>query len=187
MIVKPKKLLILVLSIAFFSVNAQTHHAEGGGHEQLHKFSLITANSLIRNSLSLDGNNTLIVPTFGFNYDYYFNAKWGAGIHSDILLQQFKVETHKTDNILVRDNPVALCGMLNYKPSHNFVLMGGFGYELEKHETLNIFRFGVGYEIPIQNNWEIGFDLEYDIKINAYGALMFGVVFSKIYPRLKNH
>ena len=162
-------------------ITAQSEHEKHvTHHSKQHKITLITANSFVQNSISLQPNELLIVPTFGFNYDYFFHDKWRVGLHTDVLLQQYKIESHDNKDILTRENPVALCAMLVYKPLSRFIVVGGFGQEFEKNHTLNMIRLGIGYEIPIQKHWEIGFDLEYDYKFKTYGTWMIGVGFSKI-------
>jgi hypothetical protein len=127
-----------------------------------------------------EGHSLLLVPVFGFNYDYFFHNSWGIGLHNDLVLQQYKVEKHHDSEELVRENPVAICGIISYKPHHRWTLLGGYGVELEKNENINLFRFGLEYGIPLKDHWELGFNIEYDYKIKAYSSILFGVVFSKL-------
>lgn len=145
------------------------------------------ANSFIPNSFLPETDKILVVPTFGLNYDFIFHPKFGIGCHTDILLQQFKVEKHQDKQAIIRDNPIALCGMFVYKPWHQMCVVAGYGQEFEKHENLHMVRFGVEYEIPIRKNWELSFDLEYDYKFNTYGSLMFGVGFRKLLFSKNSH
>ena len=73
-----------------------------------HKLTAMMGNAFIDNSFSNQTNDILIVPAFGLNYDYIFKCGWGLGLHSDILLQQFKAEVHGDDEEIIRENPVAL-------------------------------------------------------------------------------
>ena len=159
------------------------HHKDTEHGRSGHKITLLMANSFIHNSFSDQTNNILIVPTFGFNYDYFFNARWGIGLHTDILLQQYKVEKHGGNEEILRENPVAICGMAVFKPHHRWILMAGYGVEVEKHESFQMIRAGVEYGIPLPKHWELGFTLEFDYKINTYSSLMFGVGFSKMLGR----
>ena len=151
------------------------HHGSG------HKITLVMANSMIHNSLSEQNNGILIVPTFGLNYDYFFNPKWGLGLHTDILLQQFKIEKHGEQGEIVRENPVGIAGMLLFKPHHRWTLMAGYGVELEKHESFQMIRTGVEYGIELPKHWELGFSLEFDYKIKTYSSFMFGIGFSRLF------
>ena len=135
--------------------------------------------SLLDNSFSDQTDEILIVPALGINYDYFLNTKWGLGLHTDVILQQFKVESHDNHEQIIRENPVGLVGMVLFKPHHRWTLMAGYGLELEKHENFQIIRTGVEYGIELPKHWELGFSLEFDYKIKTYSSLMFGIVFSK--------
>jgi len=141
---------------------------------------MVIANSIVTNNATENSDGIFVVPTFGLNYDYFFNPSWGIGLHNDIVLQQFKVERHDDERELIRQNPVAMCGIISIKPHHRWTLLGGYGIELEKNENISLFRFGLEYAIPLKDNWELCFSAEYDHKIKAYSSFMFGVGFSKI-------
>lgn len=169
--------LLLVFTICSLSVQAEDeheHHSVNGA-----RLTGIMAYSLINNGFSSETDDILVVPTVGLNFDYYLSEKWGLGIHSDILLQQFKVEKHDDHEEIIRENPIALCAMGIYKPHHRWALFAGYGIEIEKHENLNLVRFGAEYGIPLPKHWEVALSMEYDYKFNSYGALMFGIGFSK--------
>lgn len=174
--------LLLLFIVAIIQTYAQdeTHEKHAKTHDaKFHKLGLVMANSLITNSVE-NANETLIVPTFGFNYDYWFSHQWGIGLHSDLVLQQYKVERHHDQSVLERENPVALCAIVSYEPFPRWIFMGGYGIELERNENINLFRFGLEYGIPLPNHWDLGINMEYDHKIKAYSSFMFGVVFSKL-------
>ena len=179
-----KKFVLLIIFFTTISKAICQHESIGNNipeHEApFHKISLVMANSLISNNVEENSNTLLLVPTFGVNYDYFFHKRWGIGLHNDILLQQYKVERHDNKEELERENPVAVCGILSFKPHHRWTLLGGYGVELEKNESINLFRFGVEFGIPLKDHWELGFNAEYDHKIKAYSSFMFGVGFSKI-------
>ena len=154
-------------------------HDPGAGHKG-HKITLIMGNSLIDNSFSDQSNQILIVPTFGFNYDFFINSKWGLGVHTDILLQQFKVEKHGSHEEIIRENPIGLMGMALFKPHHRWILLAGYGIEIEKHENFQMIKAGVEYGLALPKHWEVGFGLEFNYKIKTSNSLMFGIGFSKM-------
>jgi hypothetical protein len=172
-------------------VAAQNHEEIGDSlhdidvehNESGHKITLVMAYSFIHNSITDQSNGILIVPTIGHNYDYFFNGRWGLGLHADILLQQYKIEKHEDREEILRENPVGLAGMVLFKPHHRWTLMAGYGIEIEKHENFQVIRTGVEYGIKLPKNWELGFSLEFDYKINTYSSLMFGLGFSKMLGR----
>lgn len=180
--IRPLKLLlvILVFIVGITSIKAEDeiHSVKGA------RLTGIMAYSLIDNGFISETNGLLVVPTVGLNFDYYLTEKWGLGIHSDILLQQFKAEKHDGHAEIIRDNPVAFCAMGLFKPHERWALFAGYGVEFEKHENLNLVRFGAEYGIPLPKHWEVVLSMEYDYKFNSYGALMFGIGFSK---GLKKH
>jgi len=178
-------LLFLLLIIPGLALLAQSH--EGANHQEHgssgHKITLVVANSLIDNSFTGQTNDVLIVPTFGINYDYFVTSKWGLGLHTDILLQQYKIEKHDGEDEIIRENPVGMAAMVLFKPHHRWVLMAGYGVELEKNENFQVIRAGLEYGIPLPKHWELGFTLEFDYKINTYSSFIFGVGFSKMLGR----
>ena len=80
------------------------------------RLTAIMGYSLIDNSFLPESNDILIVPTIGLNFDYFVTEDWGLGLHSDILLQQFKVETHNGHEEIIRENPITLAAMGLFKP-----------------------------------------------------------------------
>ena len=156
-------------------------HAEHEGLSHKHKVTLVMANSFLKNDFEDNSNSILIVPTFGLNYDFFFHEKWGVGFHSDIVLQQFKVESHDGHEELIRENPVALCAVGLFKPLPSLTLIAGYGIEIEKHENIQLLRLGVEYGFHLPGNWELGFALEYDRKINTYNSWVLGAGFSKLF------
>jgi hypothetical protein len=148
-----------------------------------HKLTIIMANALIDNSFSDETNDLLLVPAIGLNYDYFINSKWGLGIHSDILIQQFKIEKHGHDEEIIRENPISVCGMLLFKPHHRWTLFTGYGVEMEKNENFQLFRLGTEYAIDLPKKWEVEFSLEFDYKPDAYNTVLFGIGFSKLFSK----
>ncbi len=98
-------------------INETSHndpHAEHVG--PAHRVTLVMASSFLKNHVDESTNKVLVVPTYGLNYDFLFHPKWGVGLHTDIVLQQFKVEKHEGHEVLIRENPVALCAVGLFKP-----------------------------------------------------------------------
>ena len=152
-----------------------------GNSAQKHRVTLVMANSFLKNQIDESTNDILVAPTFGLNYDYFFHSNWGVGLHTDIVLQQFKVEKHGGHVELSRENPVALCAVGLFNPFPSLGLLAGYGIELEKHENIQLLRFGVEYGFHLPGNWELGFALEFDAKLNAYNSWIFGAGFSKLF------
>jgi hypothetical protein len=161
-----------------------SHKDQNPEHEGLshrHRVTLVMANSFLKNQVDENTNDILLVPTFGLNYDFFFHQKWGVGLHTDIVLQQFKVEKHDGHEELIRENPVALCAVGLFKPLPSLTLIAGYGIEIEKHENIQLLRLGVEYGFHLPGNWELGFALEFDKKINTYNSWVLGAGFSKLF------
>jgi len=170
-------LICLIVMIPFS--NAQ--HAEDSHNTSGHRVTAVMAYSFLKNQVNEGADNILVVPTVGLNYDFRIRPKWGMGLHSDIVLQQYKVEKHGEDEILVRENPVTICVVGLYELLPSFMLMAGYGIEFESHENIQMLRLGVEYGFHIPGNWELGFALEFDWKIKTYNSWVFGVGFSKLF------
>jgi hypothetical protein len=177
------KLIPLICALLLLSVfvQAEDEHTTEQAHHSVQgpRITAIMGYSFINNSFVSESNELLVVPTIGLNFDYFLNEKWGLGLHSDLVMQQFKVEKHDGHEELIRENPIAVCGMGIYKPHERWALLLGYGVEIEKHENLQMIRIGGEYGIPLPKHWEVSFTLEYDYKINSYGAMMFGIGFSR--------
>lgn len=182
-IVGSVKLFSLVCVLLLLNLLVQAQHENPTQHTEHSstgaRITGVMGYSVINNTIDSEPNSLLIVPTIGLNFDYYLNEKWGLGLHSDVVLQQYKVEAHDGHEELIRDNPIAICGMGIYKPHERWALFLGYGVEVEKHENLQMIRLGCEYGIPMPKHWEVCLSLEYDYKINNYGAMMFGIGFSK--------
>ena len=176
---------LLLISRFGLAQHEEGSHELNDANAAQHKITLVMAYSLITNNVDEGTNAILVVPTFGLNYDFLFHPKWGVGLHSDIILQQFKVEKHEGNEELIRENPVAVCLVGLFKPAPKLSLLAGYGVEIETHENLQIIRIGAEYGIHLPKNWELGLMLEYDIKLKTYGTFMFGVGFSKIFSKSK--
>ena len=177
---------VIFLTVIIPVSNAQHgDEADGmlhGDHGETHnKVTLVLANSFLINDFEDNPNSILIVPTFGLNYDFFFHQKWGVGFHTDIVAQQYKVEKHDGHEELIRENPVALCAVGLFKPLPSLTLIAGYGIEIEKHENIQLLRLGVEYGFHLPGNWELGFALEFDRKINTYNSWVFGAGFSKLF------
>ena len=180
-------IIILAVIVLPFSNAQHGGPAEGipnTSHEGVvHKVTLMMANSFLENQVDENTNNVMVVPTYGLNYDVLFHHKWGAGLHSDVVLQQFKVERHEGHEELIRENPVALCVVGLFKALPPLTLIAGYGVEFEKHENIQLFRIGVEYGFHLPGNWELEFALEFDRKFNTYNSWVFGVGFCKLFMK----
>lgn len=123
------------------------------------------------------GKKVYIMPTWGFDVDYYFHPRWSVAVQGDIKLQSFDVE--EGSQVLERNHPVAFAGVLHYHALRHWSFFLGPGYELEEHENLFLVKVGTEYSFEISENFEIALNLIYENKRDVYDALTFGVAFNK--------
>lgn len=138
------------------------------------------ANSHIPSADNLDGQSAVfIVPTWGLNYDFWLSEKWAIGLHTDLVLQQFKIKEKESAQVIERSNPLAVTGVALFKPWEKWTALLGLGREFEKNESFNMLSVGVEYGIELPDSWELNVNLIFDSKIEAYDTWMFGIGFSK--------
>jgi len=60
-------------------------------------------------------------------------------------------------------------------------LLAGAGMEFSSHKDFKVIQFGLEFPFHIPNNWEIFGALLYDININAYQSISFGIGIAKLF------
>lgn len=155
-------------------INAQ--EAESTEHKPKIRGAIMMANSHVPNAFQ--GERKLaIIPTWGFDVDYFFHPRWSVAVQGDIKLASFEVE--ESEVMLERSNPVALAGVLHYHALRHWSFYAGPGIELEKSENLFLVRIGTEYSIEITENFEIALNLIYENKDEVYDTWSFGIAFNK--------
>lgn len=123
------------------------------------------------------GRKVTIIPTWGFDVDYFFHPRWSLAIQGDIKLQSFEVEDGQTQ--LTRTNPIAFTGVIHYHALKHWSFYAGPGYEFESHKNLFLVRTGTEYSFEITEEFEIALNLIYENKQEIYDAWTFGIAFNK--------
>lgn len=102
-----------------------------------------------------EGNREVLsLPAWGVDYTFQFHKNWAIGLHTDFVIEKFKVEkvyANDDDNETVeRSYPIAPALMGIYKPSESWSFLLGFGGEFAKEENYFLTRVGAeyGYELP---------------------------------------
>ena len=122
----------------------------------------------------------LALASWGLDYNYHLSPKWAIGLHTDIIIESFKVEEHGGETI-ERSYPIAPALMGIFKPNHRWSVMAGMGGEFAKEENFFLTRLGVEYGAEIRNGWEVFGALAYDIKWSAYDTWVLGLGISKAF------
>ena len=168
---KKLTLFILFALLAITNVLAQddTHdeHSSGKGL----RIAGVIGHTYI-NSEGMDGN--LYIPSWGLDIDYWFNHKWGIGLHNDIEIENFIVERNDAE-VIERENPLVFTLDALYHIGNGFVISLGPGVELEKNESFFLARVGLEYEYEINSNFYLMPTLFHDQRFDGFSTTTIGL------------
>jgi hypothetical protein len=163
-------LLFLITSVTL----AQEKETE---HKPKIRGAIMMANSHIPKAFE-GGKHATVIPTWGFDVDYFFHPRWSVALQGDIKLQSFEIEEENNVS-LERNYPVALVTVLHYHALRHWSFYLGPGYELESHGNLFLLRAGTEYSFEITKDFEIALNLLYENKDEVYDTWTFGIAFNK--------
>lgn len=131
-----------------------------------------------------EGNReVLTLPAWGVDYTYHISKKWAIGLHTDFVIEKFKVEKNLESGddkeTVERSYPIAPALMGIYKPNEHWSFLLGMGGEFAKEEDYLLTRIGVEYGYELPNGWEIFGTFSYDFKWNAYDSWGIGLGIAK--------
>lgn len=172
----------LLVVIALLS-NQAFGQEEGSSHRPKIRGAIMMANSHVP-SATEGGKKVAVIPTWGFDVDYFFHRRWSAAVQGDIKIQSFEVEHGNA--VLERSNPIAVAGILHYHALRHWSFYVGPGIELEQHRNLSIFKFGSEYSFEISDKFEIALNLIYVTKEDVYDEWTFGIAFNKLLWRARD-
>lgn len=203
---RPRFFLFCSIFIFFnynYSFSQETEHSnehlkEHEGHHKKHSISAVIGHTHIKSGVKNNsGDNWMALPSFGLNYNYSFNEKWGIGLHNDIIIEEFIVEdTNAAEHQLEhknlkneepeipgieRNKPIASAIMITYKPFKHVAFLVGGGMEFSEHENFALIRLGMEFPFHIPNDWEIFGVTAFDINIDAYNSFTFGIGIAKLF------
>lgn len=147
-----------------------THHQDKHGHFRL---SLVIGHTLIP-SLVNGEKESLLVPSWGLDIEYWMNHKWGIGLHNDIEVETFEVLSAQQEYV-ERVFPLVFTLDILWRPWKGLVLLAGPGIEFERNEDLELMRFGVEYEIEIFEHWDLAPNFFYDARFDAFDTWSVGL------------
>lgn len=132
-----------------------------------HRIALLLGHTHVPANTDGDG---IFIPSWGLDYEYWFNRNWGLGLHTDLELQSFVIENGNED-ILEREYPLVITLDALYNPWKGLVIQLGPGYEFERNEGFYLIRLGLEYEIEIGHQyWDLSPSVFYDNRFGAYDA-----------------
>ena len=177
-------ILFVILLLPFLGLG-QEH--EGHHEEKMprHSIGLALSHSFIGKGLDEEGGGrkVITVPSWSLKYNYRFSEKWALGWHNDLLIERFVLERSEEDGgVLVRDFPIASLIVASHSIGDKGWGIGfGAGVEWEENESFGVVRGGVEYAVELPNEWEIVFEGNYDIIIEAYDSFTLGICIYKLF------
>ena len=198
---------IFIFSLLFFFNNSYSQETKAENeHKNVthdtenfkkHSIGFMMSHTHIDTAVKDDsGNSLLALPSFAINYNYNFNEKWALGLHNDIIIEEFVVSGnsnsgHQSETINLKNNnegetidrgkPVSSAIMVTYKPYKHLAILAGGGMEFSKHKDFAVVRLGLEAPFHIPGDWEIFGNVSFDININAYNSLSFGLGIAKLF------
>ncbi|KQB42629.1 hypothetical protein [Flavobacterium aquidurense] len=156
-----------------------------------HQLGLVISHAHVFEGRNEEGDREVLsLPAWGIDYTYHFYQKWAIGLHTDIIVEKFKVEKsfQKGDEkeTVERSYPVAPALMGIYKLTEHWSFLLGMGGEFAKEENYLLTRAGVEYGYDFSKGWEVLGSIGYDFKWNAYDTWTIGIGVSKNFGEKHN-
>jgi len=166
-----------LLLCCFTFVNAQEekeHEEQKEFAEKKHSIALVLSHTQITEGIEDGKKEWISLPSWGIDYNYEINEKWGIGLHNDIVVESFIVE-HNDGTEIERSSPFASTIVGLFKPGKHISFVLGAGGEFSKEENLFLIRAGVEYGYRIHDDWELVANITNDLKVNAYNSWSIGI------------
>lgn len=174
-----RKVFLLIVFISLISVFSSKIVAQKDNEEETfkphHQLGISINHVHVFEGKNDEGKKKMLsLPAWGIDYTYHFSKKWAVGLHTDIVIEKFKVEkiyaSGSDEEIVERSYPIAPAVMGIYKPHESWNFLLGFGGEFAKEENYFLTRAGVEYGYELPKDWEIFGAVNYDFKWNAYNS-----------------
>lgn len=150
-------------------------HAKNEDHElKHHRISLIIGHGHVFGAETVDGAKLVTIPTWGLDYSYWINHKFGVGVKSDIEIMNYTVKDNE-GNLLTRDNPIIVSLVFLYHTRKGWNFLTGPGIEFEEDHNFFIYRIGAGYEFHIAKHWDFAPEVIFDVKDGSIGSFTWGI------------
>lgn len=161
------------------NVQAQHHEANTAPHtepraysdEPHFRFASFISHTFIP---GLSDGGRIAIPSYGVDLEYWFNNRWGVGLHNDIELETFIVE-RENNEFTERRFPIVTTLDLLYHLNSGIVFVIGPGLEFDITEQFMLFRIGVEYELELEHHWDLYPTIFYDMRADAFTTFTFGL------------
>ncbi len=166
----------LILSILFglLSVN-QVNGQENKQSTLPNSIAWGISHTNVFNGVKNGQKTWIVLPSFLVDYDYHFNENWSAGMHFDLVVENFEFEPEGKLSKIKRTFPLSIVAVGGYKIFKHTSLQVGTGIESSKEETYSLVRTGLSADYELGEKFEILLDLSYDYRFNAYSSLTLGL------------
>lgn len=172
-----KKLLFSLALVICFNFTSQAQEEASKVHQPKIRGAVMMANSHVPKSTNGD-KKVAVIPTWGFDVDYFFHPRWSVALQGDIKLQSFEIEHEGV--ILEKSYPVEFAGVIHYNALRHWSFYAGPGYEFEKTENLSLVRHVTEYSFESTEIFEIALNFAYENKQEVYDAWTFGIAYNKM-------
>lgn len=164
---------ILLLFLVQIHMHAQSSHEHTLHHEDR---SSLRAAILIGHTLIPvpHARENILIPSWGFDLEYWFNHTWGIGWHNDLEIESFIIQ-RPNDELIERENPLVTTLDLLYKPVGGLVILMGPGCEIARGQNFLLFRLGFEYEIELSNHWDLAPSLFFDSREDSFHTWSLGL------------
>lgn len=172
----------LISLLLSFQIVAQEKNQRTESKKGLQQLSLFMSHSHIAAGASdAGGKEWIVVPSWGLDYNYWISAQWAIGVHSDMMIQSFKVKegNEAEGSTIERTRPIAILPVVVFKPKEHSSFIVGLGKEFAAEGNLTLMRIGYEYGLDIGNQWELSAGIAYDLKFNAYDTWILGLGISR--------
>ncbi len=142
------------------------------------RISVIIGHGHVFGAETSSGRSVITIPTWGIDYVYRIDHRFGVALKSDIEIFEYIVEDQEGTNI-TRENPIIISALFTYHLKSNFIFFTGPGIEFEKNHNFFIYRIGANYEFHIANHWDFAPEVIFDIKDGSIGSFTWGIGFGK--------
>jgi hypothetical protein len=158
---------------------AQDHGSDthtNGAHEfKHHRVAVVIGHGHVFGAESIgNGKDIVTIPTWGIDYQYWINEKFGASLKSDIEIMDYVVHSGE-ENQIIRSNPVIVSTVFLYHPSKGWNFLAGPGIEFEESHNLFILRAGMAYEFEVGKHWDFSPEVVFDLKDGNIGCFTWGI------------
>ena len=172
------KLYPLILFLLFGLAAISQEHVDESKNED-HEFkrnriSMVIGHGHVFGSETTSGRNVVTIPTWGIDYVYRIDHRFGVALKSDIEIFEYIIEDNEGTHI-TRENPVIVSVLFTYNTKNKFAFFTGPGIEFEKNHNFFIYRIGAAYEFHIANHWDFTPEIVFDLKDGSIGSITWGI------------